>query len=270
MTMHYPPPPPPPAADPHQLQGQAQGELQGQGQGQLQGQGSYQGQSQGQYAGQAIDTSVWNSACNENANENGNLNGNANLNGNLNLNDNINHNEVQNHVENTVDTAVNVCVNVDLGVDLSCYVPADNDAIDIDSICGTTNSIIMPDVVSQSVTNGNAFNLDQVSNLTDNDSLSNPSVAFNAGGVDSSGWCGVNPDAAGDFSMTATATGGAATSSIGDITGDHATQTGIGASTAAASLTQEAFTQHIAMGANIQFNQLDIHVAHDISDSLTG
>lgn len=269
--------------DPSQDQAQAQAELQaqlqgqGQGQGQAQGQGSYQGQGQSQYAGQAVDTSVWNTAVNGNAN--GNLNGNANgnANGNLNYsengneNANTNTNDVQNHVENTVDTAVNVCVNVDLGISADYSgVPSDNDAIDIDNISDLGQSIVMPDVVSQLTTTGSNFNLDQVSNLTDNDSLCGASVSYAAGGLDAESFGrSHDPSSVGDFSMTAKAWGGEATSNVGAITGDDGDFSGVGTASAAASITQEAFTQHIAMGANIQFNSVDLQVVGgDINDAL--
>jgi len=66
--------------------------------------------------------------------------------------------------------------------------------------------------------------------------------------------------------MTATATGGSASSSFGDIHGGSDGYSGIGAAAANVALTQEAFTQHIAMGANVQFNSVDhLTVAgHDI------
>jgi hypothetical protein len=256
--------------DQEQDQAQAQAELQAQLQGQGQGQGQHQGQSQ--YAAQAVETSTWNSSANENGNLNGNLNANGNLNGNLNANENLNHNEVVNDIANTVETAVTVTVDVGVGVgvDAGACCPSDDDVLDIESIQGITQSIVMPDAVSQTVTNGNAFNIDQVSNLTDNDTLSNPTVTFNGGGVDPDDWCCDAAEAAGDFTMTATASGGTASSVIGDLSNDYGTQSGVGAAAANATLTQEAFTQHIAMGANIQFNSLDIHVAGDITDSLTG
>ena len=95
-------------------------------------------------------------------------------------------------------------------------------------------------------------------------------MSYSAGGLDASCYnpCG-DASAVGDFSMTAKAWGGTATSNVGDLTGDDGTCTGIGAASAAASLTQEAFTQHIAMGATIQFNSIDLQVVGgDINDAL--
>jgi hypothetical protein len=244
-----------PSHKPSQLQAQ----LQGQGQGQLQGQAQGQGQGQWQYAG------VESYSGNENGNWNGNSNesANGNLNGNGNLNENLNGNLNANLNVNKVD--VDVKVDVDLSARLG--IAEDNDAIDIDSIGCFEEGIVMPDVVSQTLDKGNNFNIDQVSNLTDNDDVYRPSVSYENGGIEGCG-CGA-ASAAGDFSMTATATGGDAKSMVGDITGDDGAFSGIGAAAANATLTQEAFTQHIATGANIQFNSIDqTVVAGDLSDAI--
>jgi hypothetical protein len=251
-------------SNPRSNQHQGQGQLQGQGQGQLQGQGQGQAQGQAQYSAQAVDTSVWND--NANGNENGNLNGNGN--GNLNLNGNLNYNEndIENHVTTTVDTTVTV--DLSLVSDLASLVPSDDDIIDIETISGISQSIVMPDAVNQSVMNGNNFNIDQVSNLTDNDTISDPDVRYSSGGL-SDGCCRFDDNGAGDFSMTATSTGGSATTAIGNITGDDGAFGNIGAANASSSINQEAFTQSIATGANIQFNSIDLQVVgNDISDAL--
>lgn len=247
-----------------QLQGQA--ELQAQLQGQGQGQGQSQGQSQyaGQYAGQAVETDVWNA--------NGNLNGNGNLNANGNVNYNDIHNEIDNHVNTCVDVNVKVNVDADSYEPPAPNGPVDPDTIDIETISNISNSIIMPDVVYQSVTTGNTFNLDQVNNLADNDSLSSPTVSYSAGGLaDACCYdpCGSDPNSVGDFTMQATAWGGTASTSINDIMGDDGDFSGAGAATAGASINQEAFTQSIVQGANIQFNSVDVTmVAGDAYDSL--
>ena len=223
-----------------------QAQLQGQGQGQLQGQLQGQGQGQLQYAG------VSSESVNHNGNENGNLNESCNLNGNANLNGNLNGNLNANINENVVK------VDVDVKVDLSSSVslPSDDDIIDIDHIGHFEEGIVMPDAVSQVLGCGNNFNIDQVSNLTDNDRAESSSVSYNNAGI-AADCCYASADAAGDFSMTATATGGSATSDVGNVIGDDGAFGGIGAASANAALTQEAFTQHIAMGANIQFNSID-------------
>jgi hypothetical protein len=244
-----------PSQKPSQLQAQLQG--QGQLQGQLQGQG--QGQGQWQYAG--VESQSSNSNANENGNwsENANGNGNENLNGNGNLNGNLNANINAN--------LVNVDVDVDLDVAADLGPPVDDDAIDIESIGCFEEGIVMPDVVSQTLGTGNNFNIDQVSNLTDNDKIDSPTVSYSNGGIEG---CGCDSaDAAGDFSMKAKAIGGEASSSVGDVTGDDGNFSGIGAAAASASLTQEAFAQHIATGGNIQFNSIDqTVVAGDMSDAI--
>ena len=146
--------------------------------------------------------------------------------------------------------------------------PIDPDSIDIETISGLTNSIVMPDVVTQSLTTGNQFNLDQINNLTDNDSLSSATVSYTAGGLADAG-CWDDPNSVGDFSMTATARGGTAEAYIGSLTGDDGDFGGAAAATAAASVSQEAFTQSIVQGANIQFNSVDATmVSGDAYDSL--
>ena len=168
---------------------------------------------------------------------------------------------------------MNVKVNVDAE---SCEPPTpagpiDPDSIDIDSISQISNSIIMPDVVWQSVTTGNAFNLDQVNNLTDNDTLSSPNVSYNAGGLadDCCYSCGSDPNSVGDFTMSASAVGGTASASIGSLSGDDGDFGSSGTAAAGASINQEAFTQSIVQGANIQFNSVEMTVGSgDALDSL--
>ena len=71
----------------------------------------------------------------------------------------------------------------------------------------------------------------------------------------------------GDFKIDAKAEDGDVKmdSKIGDIAGD--TASGIQAR-ADATITQDAFTQNITQGANIQFNSITMNVAgHDLQDS---
>ena len=128
----------------------------------------------------------------------------------------------------------------------------------------------MPDEGTQGITGGGAatnFNLDQVNNLVDNDWLTSPSVAFNAGGYADYYSDADAPPAL--FSQTATADGGyakieSATASIHD--GDGASV----AADATAAITQDAFTQSIVMGANIQFNSVTLSIVgnNSISDGV--
>lgn len=240
--------------DQDQKQANLQAQLQGQGQGQLQGQG------QAQYAVQSLDSKSDNKNSNDNNNDNKNSNDNKvdnNLDNKVsnktdNSVDNNVDNKVENKVENTVDTKVNVDVNVNLDLKADGL---SSPVIDLHGINDIHDSVIMPDVVNQTLNGGysNAFNLDQVNNLVDNDHLSDPKVSFKGGD--------------GDFHMDAKAEGGDAKmdSKIGDVVG--ASASGAHAS-ADAALTQDAFNQTITQGANIQFNSVTIQAAgHDIQDS---
>ncbi len=257
-----------------ELQGQAQGqaELQGQAQGQAELQAQAQGQEQyssnqaNNYAGNSVES------------HSGNLNANGNLNGNLNGNANLNYSEnglsncVENGVNNQVTTAVNTHVNVSVSGEFSP--PSETAVLHMDdlSIGDLGGSfIVMPDFSIQTLTgDGNIFNLDQVNSLVDGDTLSDASVSLSIGGGGRDG--GLVPlslvpgDSDGpsfSFSQTATATGGSATNTSEIGTDGTAT----GTANAATSLTQEAFTQHIVMGANIQYNTMPINVVG--GDSIT-
>jgi len=235
-----------------QAQANLQAQLQGQGQGQLQG----QGQGQLQFAVQSLESN----SENENENANGNLNGNGNLNFNENENevenkvdnslDNKVDNDVENNIENTVNNEVNVDVDVKVDLDLSAD-GLSSPVIDLHGLECISNSLIMPDVVYQTLNgNGNQFNIDQVNNLVDNDTVNNPSVSFSGSG----------------FEMEAKAEGGESKvdSDMGNVIG--AAASGV-ASSADAILTQSAFDQTITQGANIQFNSNTMQVAgNDLTD----
>jgi hypothetical protein len=258
-----------------QDQSQAQANLQAQLQGQLQGQG--QGQGQAQLAVQSLDSKS------DNKNENDNKNDNKNSNDNKidndvenkldnkvdnsldNKVDNSLDNKVENKIENVVDNKVNVDVDVKVDLDLSAD-GLSSPVIDIHGLSCIEDSLIMPDVVNQTLTgNGNQFNIDQVNNLVDNDTLWHPSVSYNGGGGGESLWH--DPSSSGGFSMDAKIEGGESKidgATMGSAIGDAA---GI-VSSADASLTQEAFTQTITQGANIQFNSITMQVAgNDLTDS---
>jgi hypothetical protein len=233
------------------------------GQAQLQGQA--QGQGQFQFAAQSLDSKV----DIENENENKNSNENENENKNENVNevkndvenklDNSVDNDVDNKIENSVETKVenyvDVKVDVKVDLDLSAFErPEDNDAIDIDEIKDIDGSVIMPDVVTQSMNNGNQFNIDQVNNLVDKDFLWSAEVK-NDGKFELDQKAEGGENKFDDPKIDIEAGDGA---TIGD--GLQATADGIASS--------EAFTQNIVMGANIQFNQIDIQAAgHDLTDS---
>jgi hypothetical protein len=147
-----------------------------------------------------------------------------------------------------------VKVDVDVDLDLSAFErPSDNDVIDIDYIRDIDCSVIMPDVVTQTLTgNGNQFNIDQVNNICDKDQLWNPSVS-NGAEFKQDGWA-EGGDAKFDDPKV-------------DIEADGATFGDGLAVSADGIVSQEAFTQNIVMGANIQFNSIDMSVAgNDLTD----
>jgi hypothetical protein len=171
---------------------------------------------------------------------------------------------------------------IDFGDDCLRPNQDDYDVVDLDAdhVGVQDQGIYIPDAIYQVTTNGNNFNVDQVNNLSDNDTLSNPSVSYggighsgnSAGGEWSeSGGCGCcgyeesfgasgMPNAFTGFEMNATATGGSATaggSGNGTFNIDDGRLTDVGSASADASINQEAFTQSISMGANTQFNSID-------------
>jgi hypothetical protein len=257
-----------------QLQGQAELQGQAQGQAELQAQGQGQGQGQEQYASNEANNYAGNSveSYSGNANLNGNANGNLNGNANLNYSENGVENDVDNAINNTVNTNVNTNVNVSVSGEFDP--PAETsvlhmDQLDIEYLDGSF--LVMPDFSTQTLTgDGNIFNLDQVNSMVDADVLNGASVSLNIGlGSSDSQWARSN-DTPGDpsgpsfsFSQSANATGGSATNTSG--VGQDGTATG--AADGATSLTQEAFTQHIVMGANIQYNTMPISVVG--GDSIT-
>jgi hypothetical protein len=249
--------------DQDQKQDQRQAELQAQLQGQLQGQGQAQGQGQYQFALSENKNENENDNDNKNESENKNENANENKNENENSNenkvenkldnkvdnevdnkvDNAVDNKIENHVENKVETAVDVDVKVDL--DLDGWEPTDDDVIDIDWIDDTSGSVIMPDVVDQKLDgNGNQFNIDQVNNLVDNDSLT---ATFNNTGSVTFDSKGEGGDAKID-DIKAEVSG---RSSMGDV----------GTASADVVASAEAFHTSVVMGANIQFNNIEMSVA---------
>jgi hypothetical protein len=241
-----------------QDQDQKQDQDQDQDQKQANLQGQLQGQGQFQLAVQSLDSKSEND--NENDNDNDNDNDNKNSNENKNENeienkvdnklanevDNDVDNKIENKVENTIDNKVNVDVDIDVDLDLDAD-GLSSPVIDLSCLSDVHGSIIMPDVVNQTLNgNGNQFNIDQVNNLVDNDNVSSPSVSFSGT----------------DFDMDAKAEGGDVKidSRIDDISGN--TASGVNAS-ADAVLSQEAFNQTITQGANIQFNSITMNVAGD-------
>jgi hypothetical protein len=236
-----------PSQEQDQDQDQKQANLQAQAQGQLQG----QAQGQAQLAVQSLESNSDND--NDNHNNNSNKNYNDVSNDVDNKLDNKVDNDVDNKVENTVDNKVNVDVDIKVDLDLRAD-GLSSPVIDLHGINDIYDSVIIPDVVNQNLNGGNsnAFNIDQVNNLVDNDYLYDPKVSFHGG----------------DLDMHAKAEGGdhlKVESEIGNIAGNAAS--GVNAH-ADAALTQDAFNQTITQGANIQFNSITMNVAgHDLHDS---
>jgi hypothetical protein len=239
--------------DQKQDQAQAQANLQAQLQGQ--GQGQAQGQGQLQFAVQSLDSKSENDNDNKNDNKNSNENENKLDNRVDNDVDNKVDNDIDNKIENTVDNKVNVDVNVDLDLDLKAD-GLSSPVIDLNHFT-TTDSIVMPDVVNQTLNGGgNQFNIDQVNNLADQDVNTSTTTYSGGGSYPGSG-----------FDMDAKIEGGESKidgAHMGDAIGAGA---GI-ASHADAVLNQSAFDQNITQGANIQFNSITMEVAgHDLTDS---
>ena len=236
--------------DQKQDQAQAQANLQAQLQGQ--GQGQAQGQGQLQFAVQSLDSKSENDNENENDNKNSNENENKLDNKVDNSLDNKVDNNIDNKIENTVDNKVNVEVDVKVDLDLDAD-GLSSPVIDLHHFT-TTGSVVMPDVVNQTLSGGgNQFNIDQVNNLVDNDTNSS-SASYTSGG---GGYPGSG------FDMDAKAWGGESKIDAADI----GNRTNV-ASSADAVLNQSAFDQNITLGANIQFNSITMQVAgHDLNDS---
>lgn len=249
--------------DQDQKQDQLQAQLQGQAQGQAQGQGQFQ------FAVQSVDSKVESDNKNENENDNKNENSNENdlknevdnkldnkVDNELdNKVDNSVDNKVENKVENSVENKVDVKVDVDIDIGLEGIVPRDDDVIDIEQIQNIYGSVIMPDVVDQKLEGGgNQFNIDQVNNMVDNDKLDDPKVSAEDG----------------KFEWDAKADGGFV--HIGDpdvdMKGDGSTFGDAVTSSADAIVSQEAFTQNIVMGANIQFNSIEMTNTVDFDDAV--
>jgi hypothetical protein len=224
------------------LQGQAQGQLQGQAQGQAQG--------QFQTAVQSVDTKVENDNKNENENSNENKNENKNEIDNKveNSVDNKVDNKIENHIENKVEVSVDVDIDLDLKGDLG-DLGRDDDVIDIDEIKDIYGSVVITDVVDQKMDDGNMFNIDQVNNLVDIDYLHSAEVKNDAK-FDASDLKAEGGDAKVDAKLDIKMDDG---NSVGDLL----------TTTADGLANVEAFTQNIVMGANIQFNSIEISAAGD-------
>lgn len=166
-----------------------------------------------------------------------------------------------------------VCADDQIGQFHDPAIALDTAVIDASSLsvdCLDGLQFLNADVVNQDVSgsgNDNAFHIDQINNLVDNDYVSCPDVSFSGGLGGSGGLLSAGADGA-LFQLTATATSAAATSSGNYASvGDDGSVTGAGDATSSASATADAFSQTIVMGANVQFNSMDLNL-HGGTDSL--
>jgi hypothetical protein len=177
--------------------------------------------------------------------------------------------EISNKIENEVESKTDVEVEVDVSVSAP---PDDEDVIDIDELkIDDLDGIafINPDDVEQSLNNGANFNVDQINNLVDNDDAYNSSVSFQ------SGWNDAESEGDGDgsgstFSMYAEAEGGE--SKIDDVessvSGDAGQVSDLATATADGVASNSAFNQTLTLGANIQFNQMEVEISGGAMDGI--
>jgi hypothetical protein len=257
-----------------QRQQEQQQQQQRQREQQQQDQSEYQNQNQGQWQFSLSD--------NKNDNKNDNKSVNANLNGNLNANLNLNANKNVNVNETKVDVDVDVDLKVDGEIKPGVFdIDFDEEVIDneFDDLKDQAQLFQNIDITNQNLPgegNDQAFALDQINNMQDADYLGSSTVSS---GVISAGSDPRGPmypaaaDAApapdidanvvlggvGFQQIANIGPGGSATAN--DATGrvgDDGNVEGVGSASADISVTQNAFSPNIVMGANIQFNQLDI------------
>jgi len=241
---------------------------------------------------------------NLNLNGNGNLNLDGNGNGNGNLNDNSNTNanqtcstagsDAQSCSSSSANAAANVCdnVNVNVNVNVTDTVGPPNESSVLDMGSTTFNispgstMLFMPDLGTQTLGgNGNIFHLDQVNDLASNGSVSGFSDGLSSGtgyGGGATGGDGglaagtydphcLPSELGGNGGYAAGGAGGAFDFSQSVTNGDtYATTAGADAAVGAtgSTITQEAFTQHIILGSNIQYNSMPISITG--GDSLSG
>ncbi len=172
---------------------------------------------------------------------------------------------------------------MDLDVDISDSFrddDSDDDLIDFDDVGGFEIDSLLADALN-GAGNDMAFSIDQANDMIDNDIVNSPNVSYNGGSPgggggtggegDAGGYHGLPADggmggsAAGGFYQTATAQGGHAEmgnfSAGGASGGAGHDAIALNSTTSAdASLTQEAFTQNLTLGANIQYNLSEMAV----------
>lgn len=170
-----------------------------------------------------------------------------------NLSDNGNYNN--NYNTSSLDN--NVSSSITLAVTTPTSTPSQIGNLNLDNLSVQNQGgsfLLMPDMGNQTLDgNGNVFHLDQVNSLISNGDVSHLSVGLDVGSMSGTTATDLlSPDGAdgshgaGSFSQTAQVTGAGA----------------------AAPFTQEAFTQHVSLGSNLQYNNLPMTVVG--GDSYTG
>lgn len=175
-----------------------------------------------------------------------------------NYNNNTNTSSLDNRLNNSINLAVNTPTTA----------PSEIGNLNLDHLHLNNaggSFFLMPDMGTQTLSgDGNLFHLDQVNNLVNNNTASDLSVGLGIGGTespfggflsDASGG-GVNASPDFNFSQVANSMGGTSNETFSN-SGDHGSLTGA-ANAAQSTLGQEAFTQHISLGSNIQYNSLPV------------
>jgi hypothetical protein len=134
-----------------------------------------------------------------------------------------------------IDTTVDVAI-TDAFKSITDSYDQDNEWLDLDGLNFDVMSVIGEGVLAGSG-NDVMFNLAQVSELSDADSLSSPTVTNDA-----------------DFDVSQFGKGGDA------FGGEDFDERGTGTASADGVAQLEAFTQNIVMGANIQYNNVDVSI----------
>jgi hypothetical protein len=109
--------------------------------------------------------------------------------------------------------------------------------------------------------NDTAFNIDQINNMVDNDSITCPSVSYQGGNGGFPDCYNGYAGSGGDFTLKATAYSGEAHTAYNTAQiGYDGSISGAGSATSAATAHADAFSQNISMGANLQINTSTLDV----------
>lgn len=169
------------------------------------------------------------------------------------LNDNSTDVDVEIKDSFTTDDSINDSFNTDFSLDVAVsdsFNTSDTDWLDLDNVSFDA----MTNITDSLNGNGNdtAFSVHQINEMADNDSLHHAEVVSNAG------W-GQHADADGGGAY-----GIKAYDDVENGSGDH--QSVSSSADASATSGNEAFTQNIVMGANIQYNSVSSTIVGGDSD----